>query len=79
MLHGEEVSAASRSQVDAGEMLAGTASTRLYENGVYRALADEARCIVAGHDGRVVELNGFVDDTIVRELGHSFRFLTVHR
>jgi hypothetical protein len=79
VLHGEDVSAASRVQLEAGVMLAGTAATRLYENGVYRALADETRCIIASNDARVVELNGFVDDSIVREIAGSFSFLAIRR
>ena len=60
-------------------MLVGPASTRLYENGVYRALADETRCIISNDNGRVIELNGFVDDAIVREIAQTFGFLAIRR
>lgn len=79
VLHGEDVSAASRVQLDAGVMLVGTAAARLYENGVYRAIADETRCIISDEKGRIIELNGFVDDSIVRDVARSFRFLAARR
>ena len=79
VLLGEDVSAASRIQLEDGVMLVGTASTRLYENDVYRALGDETRCIISNDNGRVIELNGFVDDAIVREIAQTFSFLAIRR
>ena len=79
VLQGEDVSPASRVYVKAGTMLAGTAATRLYENGVYRAIADETRCIVSDNKDRVIELSGFVDDSIVRAVARTFSFLAIRR
>jgi hypothetical protein len=79
VLHGEDVSAATRVELGAGVMLLGTAATRPYENGVYRALADETRCIISDNNGRVIELYGFVDDSIVRQIAHTFSFLAIRR